>query len=114
MAITTLQVPGVANPPGSTEEPPSSPERLNHVRAPGAALIRNCLCLRPHPCPDHGGWNRGAVRRPQPVEPCTCHTPLGCYRHGPEPRQRAVPCQQCARKTLNVDAVCDTCREVRP
>jgi hypothetical protein len=111
MATTTLQGPGAANPPGSAGPPPSSPERL---RAPGATIIRNCLCLRPHPCPEHGAWNRGRRLEPQPIDPCTCGGHQGCYRHGPEPRQRAVPCLRCTRSTLNVDAVCDTCRGSRP
>jgi hypothetical protein len=42
--------------------------------------------------------------------PCTCAVPYaGCHEHGPQPRERSVPCIHCFDATWSVDAVCDRC-----
>jgi hypothetical protein len=43
--------------------------------------------------------------------PCTCGSRTGCERHGPEPRERDVPCVSCSAPTWNVSALCDQCLE---
>jgi hypothetical protein len=40
---------------------------------------------------------------------CTCGSIYGCYEHGPEPRERAVPCPRCRRATWTVSGVCPDC-----
>jgi hypothetical protein len=59
--------------------------------------------------PNHGDcWAtaRAAASKPVPGR-CTCGDPLGCWEHGPQPRERAVPCRWCRQPTLNVNGCCD-------
>ena len=37
---------------------------------------------------------------------CTCTSPIGCFVHGPQPREHAVTCW-CGTSTWNVDGLCD-------
>ena len=43
--------------------------------------------------------------------PCTCPSRLGCELHGRQPREHAVPCRMCGRRTWNVSARCDGCTD---
>ena len=41
---------------------------------------------------------------------CSCASPKGCHRHGPQPREHAIRCQTCRmHMTLNIKGICDYC-----
>ena len=40
---------------------------------------------------------------------CSCGGRVGCPVHGPQPRERSVPCCRCGRATWALDAVCWPC-----
>ena len=42
---------------------------------------------------------------------CTCGSIYGCHEHGPQPRERAVPCLWCGKPTWTVDGICAVCAQ---
>ncbi len=45
------------------------------------------------------------------TQACTCPSRRGCEFHGRQPREHAVPCRMCGRRTWNVSARCDGCTD---